>query len=122
MRAFEIHAIDVEIESGEGISEGELIQILRGIITALDISPKKKARLYKILDKLEKIIAKENSCDNKKPKQEDKCEHRIKHRLGKTFLRLSATLNKFVKKNLITKDEVNELMEMVNIIKSGLSN
>jgi hypothetical protein len=99
--------VDATISSGVGISTDDLIGILKGMVKMLNIPKNKEQKLLKNIDKLEKVLDKEY-----------KKECKEKQKTAKAFEELTKTIAKFQKKNLITKDEANELINMLGEIES----
>ncbi|PIQ66800.1 MAG: hypothetical protein COV95_02170, partial [Candidatus Zambryskibacteria bacterium CG11_big_fil_rev_8_21_14_0_20_40_24] len=83
---------DAVIEPGLGVNTEEVVNILRGIMKTLNLTDKQKTRLNKVLNRIDKVLAKEGGCDEKK--KQEKCENRIKHRLSNTLERLHKTLER----------------------------
>jgi len=106
--------IDAVIESGEGLTAEELLKILRGVAQTLNLPDKNKKRFNKIFDKIEKNLAKEKGCtDKKKPA---KCEYKVKQSLDKTMNKLALLIEKFFKKGLISLEEKEEFLQIMNSI------
>ena len=87
-------------------------------IKTLDISDKQKKKLGKVLYGVGKVLIKQDTCDSKK--KQEKCENRIKHRLSNTLERLHKTLERFVKKGVLSEDEAGEVLKIINIVSSSL--
>ena len=109
---------DTEIDHTTGISDENLIKILKGIILALDLPEKKKKRLIKILERVEKILETENKCDNKKKdKNKKKCYANNDKKLDKSFERLVVVIERFKAKGTLSESDANELLEVIETIK-----
>src|SRR3989338_3020346 len=104
---------DTEIDHTTGISDENLIKILKGIILALDLPEKKKKRLIKILERVEKILETENKCDKKKKK----CYANNDKKLDKSFERLVVVIERFKAKGTLSESDANELLEVIETIK-----
>ena len=111
---------DLVLESGEGVSTEDFIKILRGIIKTLDISDKQKKKLGKVLYRVDKTLAKEEKCENKK--KESKCEFRIKHKLSNTLDKFGKIVERFVKKDVLSKDEAENILQVMLEIKKSIIN
>ena len=80
-------------------------------IKTLDISDKQKKKLGKVLYGVGKVLIKQDTCDSKK--KQEKCEHRNKHRLDNILEKLSKTLEKFAEKGVLSKDEKDEITNII---------
>ena len=95
---------DVTISGGgeQGITEEQLLVTLKSIIKTLTISAEKKAKLLRVIHKLEQELAKEHK--NKKVEK-------LKTNLA--FLKLFATIQLYEKKKILTKSEADELRTII---------
>ncbi|MFA5831254.1 MAG: hypothetical protein WC878_05490 [Candidatus Paceibacterota bacterium] len=99
--------MDANIDSGVGISADDLVGIMRGMVKTLNLPTNKEQKLLKKIEKLEKVLDKEY-----------KNEKKEKMKTAKAFEKLEKTIAKFQKKNLLTKEEADELISMLGQIKS----
>ncbi|MCI0533581.1 hypothetical protein L0Y49_05190, partial [bacterium] len=97
---------DAEITSRDGLTESELIAILRGIVLSLDLPDKKEKKILKTIDKLLKELNKEH----KNEKQEKK-------KTGKAFDDLIKKIKQFEKKGILTAEEAGELISIIERIR-----
>ena len=96
---------DSVIAPGEGLTERELIGILRGFVKTLGLPEKKEKQLLKKIEKLEKVIEKEF-----------KNEHKKKQKTDKALSELSSVVDRFQKKGLLTLEEATELKTLIGRI------
>jgi hypothetical protein len=101
---------DVTISGGgaAGISEEQLLAMIKGIVKTLDISAEKKSKLLKIIRKIEQELAKE------RPN-----EHAEDIRTDLVSLKLLKTIEQYEKKNILTKSEADELRIIIQHIRAS---
>jgi len=110
--------VDTEIDHITGISDENLLQILKGIILTLNLPEKKKKRLIKILERIEKILETEKKCDNKKKdKNKKKCYANNDKRLDKVFDRLITVVERFKERGILSEADAAELLKVILDIK-----
>ena len=98
--------VDAEITS-DGLSSEALVAILKSLIKTLDLPDKKEKQIFKVIDKLEKELAKEH----KKEKVEKlKTEQAFKH--------LIKLVEQYQKKKILSADEAGELVGLIESIRS----
>ncbi|OHA25994.1 MAG: hypothetical protein A3D52_01245 [Candidatus Taylorbacteria bacterium RIFCSPHIGHO2_02_FULL_44_36] len=98
--------IDAEI-TPTGLTPEDLIVILESLIKTLDLPDKKEKRLLKVIDRLEKELAKER----KKEKAEKlKTEQAFKH--------LLKIIEQYQKKKVLSADEASELISVIGTLMS----
>ena len=98
--------IDAEI-TPDGLSSEDLTAILKGLIKTLDLPDKKEKQLNKVIDKLEKELAKER----KKEKAEKlKTEQAFKH--------LLKLIEQYQKKKVLSADDASELISVIRALMS----
>lgn len=98
--------VDAEI-SPDGLSPEDLIAILKGLIKTLDLPDKKEKQLNKIIDKLEKELAKEH----KKGKTE-------KLKTQQAFKKLIKLIEQYQKKEILSVADAEELISVIEEIMS----
>ena len=96
---------DSVIAPGEGLTEKELVGILRGFVKTLELPEKKEKQLLKKVEKLEKVIEKEF-----------KNEHKKKQKTDKALVELSRVVDRFQKKGFLTLEEATELKTLIGLI------
>lgn len=96
--------VDAEI-TPDGLSPDDLIAILKSLIKTLDLPDKKEKQLLKVIDKLEKEFAKEH----KKEKTE-------KLKTKQAFKHLLKLIEQYQKKKVLSADEANELLGLIEDI------
>ena len=101
---------DVTISGGgaAGISEEQLLTMIKGIVKTLDLSAEKKAKLLKIIRKIEQELAKEFSN-----------EHAEEVRTDLVSLKLLKTIEQYEKKNILPKSEADELRTIIQHIRAS---
>ena len=101
---------DVVLEGGEeGLTTEQLVAILKSIIKTLDMPDKKEAKLMKEIQKLEKELAKEH----KSAKVE---KRKTKH----AFNELIRTINRYEKRKILTHEEAEELLKIIEEIEGSV--
>jgi len=91
---------------------------LKGIILTLNLPEKKKKRLIKILERIEKILETEKKCDNKKKdKNKKKCYANNDKRLDKVFDRLITVVERFKERGILSEADAAELLKVILDIK-----
>lgn len=109
--------VDINVVPGEEISDSDTFTILRSIISTLELSDKKQRRLLRVVDRIERVLARESRCDNKKKeKQQEHCEDRLETRANNVFDRLIGRIEKFRDKGNIDADDAEELITVVREI------
>ena len=101
--------VDAVIKPGEGVSTEELLDILRGMVRALELTAQKEKGILKNIDKLEKTLFKEY-----------KNEKMGKKKIANAFVVLERAIEKFGKKKLFTTEEMMELLRIIERIKDGV--
>jgi pimeloyl-ACP methyl ester carboxylesterase len=103
---------DTIIQGGEaGITEQQLVAILKGIVKTLDMPAKKKVSLLKKIEQLEKELAKEHK---------GKKVERFKTK--QVFKKVLETIERYEKKRILTTAEAVELRSVIEQIKSVVLN
>ncbi len=95
--------------NSEGVSQEELVAILKGVVKTLGLTEIKEKRLLKKIDKLAKELAKEH--------KNQKVE---KRKTKQVFAELLKTVDRYEKKKILSSDEANELREVVGQIKGSV--
>ena len=93
---------DADISAGDGLTIPELLGLWRGLVNSLDLPIKKKQKLIKMIDKLEKQILKDQK--DKKFK---------KYLMGYVLKDIEAKIKLFEKRKFLTKNEVSELLAIL---------
>ncbi len=101
-------SVDATISSGEGLSADDLVGLLKGFVSTLNLPEKKDKQLSKKIEKLQKVLEKEYKNDKNK-----------KHKTKETIASLKKLIQQFQKKNLLTQDEATSLLNILEQI-SGL--
>ncbi len=96
---------DATISSGQGISTDELLSLLHGLADTLNLPAKKDKKLDKKIAQLQKILDKEF-----------KTEKRQKQRLSVLISNLRSKVSQWQKKGLLTVDEANTLISILDQI------
>lgn len=111
---------DATVGSGEGISAEELISILRGMLKTLGLSPQQLSRIDKIFDRIDRTLAKSDSCTDKK--QKDKCLYTAKQSIDRTFDHLSVYVTRLSqdKEKTLSPEEAAEVLQIINRIRSSM--
>ena len=110
--------VDAELTPGEGVSEEEFLSLLKGIVRTLDLPNAKKLKLIKIIDKIEKILKKEDRCETKN--NENKCERKTKQKLTNAFEKILLVIQRLEKKKLISHQEALELTNIIGMVRSEM--
>jgi hypothetical protein len=100
--------VDANISVG-GLTDENLIGILKGMIKAQQLPVKKETALLKKVEKLEKTLAKEF-----------KNEQKEKRKTGEAFKTIIQKIKQFEKKRLLTSDESKELLTVIEQIKTSV--
>ena len=101
--------VDAVIKPGEGVSTEELLDILRGMVRALELTAQKEKGILKNIDKFEKTLFKEY-----------KNEKAGKKKIANAFVVLERAIEKFGKKKLFTTEEMTELLRIIERIKESV--
>ncbi len=101
---------DVTISGGgaAGLLEEQLLAMIKAIVKTLDLPVEKKAKLLKIIRKIEQELAKE------RPN-----EHAEEVRTSLVSLKLLKTIEQYKMKNILTKSEANELRIIIQRIRAS---
>ncbi|KKU82151.1 MAG: Cell surface protein [Parcubacteria group bacterium GW2011_GWA1_47_8] len=97
--------IDAEITPG-GLTGENLVGILKGLVKTLNLPDKKEKQLFKKLEKLEKELAKEHENDRKE-----------KQKTKGVFKNVIKLINKYEKKNILSKEEAGDLIGIIEQIR-----
>jgi hypothetical protein len=100
---------DVTLSGGgdQGISEENLVALLKGMVKTMNLPADKKAKLLRAIHKLEQELIKEHK--NKKVER---------FKTNQAFLKLFKTIEQYEKKKILTKLEADELRTIIQQIRS----
>ena len=96
---------DARITAG-GLTAENLVGILNGLVKTLNLPAEKEKKLIKKIEKLEKELAKESQNERKEKR---KTEH--------AFEDIVKVVKKYAKKRILSPDEANELISIIEQIK-----
>jgi pimeloyl-ACP methyl ester carboxylesterase len=92
-----------------GITDEELVAVLRGVVKTLHLPANKEKQLLKKIDKLAKELAKEH--------KNQKIERR---KTRQVFVGLQKTITRYEKKSILTGEEASELQSIVEQIRGSV--
>lgn len=108
--------VDFTLPSSTFAVSGISLEMLARIIQDMDIKSPFKEKLIKDIEKIQKHLKKETEHN----KDEDDKEKEDRKKILEDFLHLEQDVRKFVKKNILSRDDGEKLLQMIGMIREGV--